>query len=269
MGVRLYFRKVGDGPPLVLMHGLYGASDNWLTIAGKLSENYTVYALDLRNHGHSPHHPDHSYRSMVEDLALFFGEHHLQPAVMMGHSMGGKVAMLFAADYPEKVKKLIVVDIAPKNYLLTGDDSHYFYHRNILLAMMEFNFSAVRSRRQVEERLTEKIDDERVIRFLLKNVKGDQATKTLSWRLNPKALYNNLEEIVEGVNPRWFDGRIPILAYPVIFIRGLNSSYIGEDDIPEIRKIYPEARIVEIPGAGHWLHAEQPGLFLGAVTSCC
>ena len=103
MGVRLYFRKVGDGPPLVLMHGLYGASDNWLTIAGKLSENYTVYALDLRNHGHSPHHPDHSYRSMVEDLALFFGEHHLQPAVMMGHSMG-KVAMLFAADYPEKVK---------------------------------------------------------------------------------------------------------------------------------------------------------------------
>ncbi len=269
MAVKLYYRKEGTGSPLLLLHGLYGASDNWITIARKLAKKYTVYSVDLRNHGHSPHHPEHSYRAMVEDLAVFFADHNLEPAVILGHSMGGKVAMLFAADYPEKVKKLIIADIAPKNYLETGDEKQYFFHRNVLLAMMEFDFSVVRNRRQVEERLMEKIDDHRVIRFLLKNIKADPSRKTLSWRLNPEALYNNLEEMMEGVNLRWLDDRIPIVAYPVIFIRGLDSPYIGDNEIAEIKKIYPEARIVDIPGAGHWLHAEQPALFLKAVTECC
>lgn len=269
MAVKLFFRKKGNGAPLVILHGLYGASDNWLTIARNLSDRYTVYAVDLRNHGNSPHHPEHTYRAMVGDVAAFFAEQKLEPAVILGHSMGGKVAMLFAADYPEKVVKLIIADIAPKNYLEAGDETQYFFHRNVLLAMMEFDFSAVKNRRQVEERLGEKIDDTRVIRFLLKNIKADPARKTMSWRLNPEALYNNLEEIVEGVNRRWLDDRIPLVAYPVVFIRGLNSPYIMDRDIPGIREIYPEARIVDIPDAGHWLHAEQPTLFMKAVTACC
>ncbi len=267
--MKLYYRKEGEGEPLVILHGLYGSSDNWLAIAKKLSERYAVWSVDHRNHGRSPHHPEHSYAAMRDDLAEFFETHHLRPAVILGHSMGGKVAMWFAADYPEKVKKLIIADIAPKDYLTLEDESQYHLHRNILLALQELDISGFTDRSQVEERLAEKIDDPRIIQFLLKNTTREPVTHRLKWRLNAVALYENLEEIVSGVNRRWIDDRIPITSYPVVFIRGLLSHYITDEDIPAIREIYPEARIVDIPGAGHWLHAEQPGLFLKAVTECC
>lgn len=267
--MKLYYRKEGEGEPLVILHGLYGSSDNWLAVARKLSERYTVWSVDHRNHGRSPHHPEHSYAAMRDDLAEFFETHHLGPAVILGHSMGGKVAMLFAADYPEKVKKLIIADIAPKDYLTMEDESQYYLHRNILLALQELDISGYTERSQIEERLAEKIADPRIIQFLLKNTAREPVTHRLKWRLNAVALYENLEEIVGGVNRRWIDDRIPITTYPVVFIRGLLSRYITDDDIPAIREIYPEARIVDIPGAGHWLHAEQPKLFLKAVTECC
>ncbi len=267
--MKLFFRKEGSGEPLVILHGLYGSSDNWLAVAKKLSAKYAVYAVDHRNHGHSPHDPSHTYRDMVNDLAEFFEEHHLAPAVLLGHSMGGKVAICFAADYPEKVKKLIVADIAPKNYLEMEENSQFNLHRNILLAIQELDLSSFRTRSQVEERLAEKIDDPRIIGFLLKNIKVDTHTKEMAWRLNAPVLYENLEEIVGGGNRRWLDDRIPVTSYPVIFIRGMKSPYIRNEDIPGIKEIYPDAEIIDIPDAGHWLHAEQPALFLRAVAGCC
>ncbi|HNQ36448.1 MAG TPA: alpha/beta fold hydrolase [Prolixibacteraceae bacterium] len=267
--VKLHFRREGEGEPLVILHGLYGSSDNWLGVSRKLSSKYTVWAVDLRNHGRSPHHPEHTYKAMRDDLAAFFETHRLEPAVLLGHSMGGKVAMYFAADYPQMVKKLIVADIAPRDYLELEEESQYFLHRNILLALQEIDLSQYTERARVEERLAEKIGDPRIIGFLMKNTARDLHTHRLKWRLNAPALYDHLEEIVAGVNPRWLDDRIPITSYPVVFIRGLNSPYITDHDIPVIRTIYPEARIVDIPDAGHWLHAEQPELFLQAVAECC
>jgi esterase len=267
--MKLHYRKEGNGSPLVILHGLYGSSDNWLAISKKLSEKYTVYAIDLRNHGRSPHHQTHTYEAMKEDLFDFFIQHNIEKAVILGHSMGGKTAMLFAADYPEKIKKLIVVDIAPKDYLALENESQYHFHRAVLLAMMEIDFNHIKTRQEVEFMLSEKIDNKSVIKFLLKNIASDKHTHTLKWRLNVEALYNNLEEIVEGGNYKRFEDRIPIISYPVIFIRGLQSPYIKEDDITTIKRIYPDANIVDIPDAGHWLHAEQPELFLEAVMQCC
>ena len=267
--MKLHFRKEGEGHPLVIVHGLYGSSDNWLAISKRLSDRYTVYSIDLRNHGRSPHHPEHTFKAMKSDLAEFFDYHHIEEAVLMGHSMGGKTAMLYASDYPERIKKLIVVDIAPKDYLYPEQESQYHLHRTILLAMMDVDFNYVKSRQDVEDILAEKIDSARIRQFLLKSVKNDAHSSRLKWRINVEALYNNLEEIVQGGNYKDFEDRIPITAYPVIFIRGLLSNYIREDDLRLLKMIYPESSVVDIPEAGHWLHAEQPDLFLEAVMRCC
>ncbi len=239
-----------------------------MAVASSLASRYTVYAVDLRNHGHSPHDPRHTYDAMKEDLLRFFDDHRLDRAVILGHSMGGKTAIWFAADHPERVRKLIVADIAPVNYLESGGQSQYFLHRDILLTLMGINFSWVTTRQQAGEAMAERIGDERIRQFLLKNLAAGRDHR-LYWRLNVAALYENLDEIVEGVNRKWLDDRIPITAYPVVFIRGLLSAYIPDALIPLIREIYPEAEIIGIPGAGHWLHAEQPGLFLKAVLQCC
>lgn len=263
--MKLFFRKEGSGPPLVILHGLYGSSDNWLIIARKLASLCTVFMVDLRNHGHSPHHTGHTYAAMVDDLAEFFTDHKIVDAILLGHSMGGKVAMAYAADYPEKIKKLIVVDIAPVNYLETETENQYHSHRNILQAMMGINFGRIKSRNQIEDQLNEKIDDPGICQFLVKNVIHDQVSRCFKWRIPVEILYDNLEEIVGGISLRFFEGRIPICSYPVVFIRGGESPYIQDRYIPLMKQIYPESQIIGIPGAGHWLHAEKTDLFTEVV----
>ncbi len=263
--MQLFYRTEGAGTPLVIVHGLYGSSDNWLTVAKKLGEKFQVYSIDQRNHGRSPNSDVHDFEAMKDDLAEFFDTHNIEKAVVMGHSMGGKTAMCFAADYPERIEKLIVVDIAPKDYFLLNDESQYYLHNNILRAMLEIDFSRIESRKDVEVFLSERIDSIQIVQFLLKNVHRNKETHQFEWRLNVPVLYDNLDEIIKGVNARWFDDRIPITNYPVLFIKGANSNYILPEDFPSIRRIYPEAEIVEIPDAGHWLHAEQPQLFMDAL----
>ncbi|HBL77690.1 MAG: hypothetical protein A2W90_02725 [Bacteroidetes bacterium GWF2_42_66] len=263
--MNLFFRHEGEGFPFVIIHGLYGSSDNWLTIGKKLSSRFKVYMIDQRNHGQSPHSDEHSYELMKEDMAEFFRQQNIEKAIVLGHSMGGKTAMCFAADYPEKIEKLIVADIAPKDYFQLKDESQYHLHNNILLAMREIDLSQVASRSEVGDMLNEKIDNLMIVQFLLKNVHRNKATHNFEWRLNLKVLYENLDEIIKGVNEHWFTDRIPIFNYPVLFIKGANSNYISEEDFSVINTIYPDARIVTIPGAGHWLHAEQPELFLKAI----
>jgi len=264
--MNLFFREEGEGFPLVIVHGLYGSSDNWLTVGKKLSSRYKVYMIDQRNHGRSPNSEVHSYEAMKDDLAAFFDQHQIEKAIVMGHSMGGKTAMCFAADYPERIEKLIVVDIAPKNYFLLNDESQYFLHKNILQAMLEIDFSKKESRKEVENYLLQKIDSTQIVQFLLKNVHRKKETHHFEWRLNVPVLFENLDEIISGVNERWFEDRLPIFNYQVLFIKGADSNYILPEDFDSIRRIYPEAAIVEIPNAGHWLHAEQPELFMEAVN---
>ncbi len=263
--MNLFFREEGEGFPVVIVHGLYGSSDNWLTVAKKLSTDYHVFMIDQRNHGRSPNSKEHSYEAMKNDLADFFNQQKIEKAILIGHSMGGKTAMCFAADYPERIEKLIIIDIAPKDYFLLNDESQYYLHNNILRAMLEIDFSKIESRKQVEIFLNEKIDGFQIVQFLLKNIHRNKETHLYEWRLNVQVLYDNLDEIIKGVNAHWFDDRLPISVYPVLFIKGANSNYILPEDFASIRRIYPEADIVEIRDAGHWLHAEQPQLFMDAV----
>jgi len=267
--MELFYRKEGSGSPIIVLHGLYGASDNWINIGKRLAEKHTVYLLDLRNHGRSPFADTHTFDDLRNDLEAFFEMHQIDKATLLGHSMGGKIAMWFAADYPEKTEKLVIADIAPKNYLLQNETSQFYLHQNILLAMQDVDFSIVKARNDVDDIMSEKIDDSRIRQFLLKNITKDKTTKQYRWRVNAEVLYDYLEEIVSGVNPDWLDDRIPITSYPVIFIRGLLSNYILPEDETLIKNIYPDAKIVDIPGAGHWLHAEQPEKFMEAVMLCC
>jgi len=267
--MELFYRKEGTGSPIVIVHGLYGSSDNWLNLGKHLAEKHTVYMVDQRNHGRSAFASSHTYNDLRDDLEEFFDQHNIEKAILLGHSMGGKVAMWFAADFPERIEKLVIADIAPKDYLLLKEEGQFYLHRNILLAMQEIDFSQVKSRSDVNDFLAERIDDERVRQFLLKSVERNKKTKQYQWRVNAEVLYDHLDEIIGGVNKLWFDDRIPITAYPVIFIRGLLSKYIQDEDIKLIKEIYPEANVVDIPGAGHWLHAEKPKEFIKAVLMCC
>ena len=260
--MNLFFREEGEGLPIVIVHGLYGSSDNWLTVGKKLSARFKVYMIDQRNHGRSPNSEEHSYEVLKNDLAGFFDQHKIEKAILLGHSMGGKTTMCFAADYPERVEKLIVVDIAPKDYFLLKDESQYFLHKNIMQAMLNIDFSRMTSRKDVENYLLERIDNVSIVQFLLKNVHRKKESHQFEWRLNVEVLFDNLDEIISGVNAKWFDDRLPIFNYPVLFIKGANSNYILPEDYPSILSIYPDALIRVIPDAGHWLHAEQPQLFM-------
>ncbi len=267
--MELFYRKEGSGPVVVIVHGLYGSSDNWINMGKRLAEKHTVYTIDQRNHGRSPFAPSHTFDDMSSDLAEFFEKHQIEHATLLGHSMGGKAAMWFAANYPEKIEKLVIADIAPKNYLEVNDNNQYHLHRNILMAMQELDPGKIHNRNEADDQLSEKIDNSRIRKFLLKNIKHDKKNKRYYWQLNVEVLYDYLDEIVGGVNRQWFEDRIPIRNYPVIFIRGQKSNYILPKDEALIKEIYPDASIVEIPGAGHWLHAEKPKEFMQAVLRCC
>jgi len=258
----LFYRETGRGEPVVLLHGLYGCSDNWMTIARTISEKYRVIAVDLRNHGSSPNTPSHTYSDLVTDLAWLFHELEIDAAHIMGHSMGGKVAMAFAADYPEKVKSLAVADIAPKNYLqLSKETTQLGMHENILNTLLYVDLNAFDTRKDVELEIGKTITDSFVVSFIMKNLK--KGTAGFEWKINVPVLKEFLPEIIGGVDYTYFEDRLPIFNYPVLFIRGELSGYIKDDDLPLIKRIYPEAKFETIPGATHYLHAEKPGEFIG------
>lgn len=267
MSVTLNFRKSGNGPALVILHGLYGSSDNWISIARKLEERFTVYIPDLRNHGKSPHTSTHTYQDMVEDLNKFFIDHHLKKATLLGHSMGGKLAMMFAAEYPELVTGLIVADIAPKNYNSENKPFKTVLQHELILGLMEeLNLVAVSSRKEIDYFLSEKLQDSTLRQFLIKNIHRNKEGY-FEWKINVAVLKHALNLITSEVDSEWFADRQPILNYPVTFIRGLNSDYISDQAFIAIKEIYPEARLIDIPDAGHWLHAEQPQKFIDAVLA--
>jgi pimeloyl-ACP methyl ester carboxylesterase len=263
--LKLNYRHYGSGPALIILHGLYGSSDNWITIAKLLQEHYTVLLPDLRNHGASPHTPTHTYEEMSDDLLQFYEETHTEDAYLIGHSMGGKVAMRFAAEHPEKVNRLMIIDIAPKNYL-AGPNSfkHIRQHELILQLLDNTDLSKYQSRSELDYYFSSKIKEESLRLFLLKNIHRSNGG-IFEWKINAKVLRDTFDATVSEMDLSWFEDRMPITAYPVTFVRGLSSEYISDDDWKEIQKIYPEAKLVDFVGAGHWLHAEQPSKLVATI----
>ncbi|WP_075603467.1 alpha/beta fold hydrolase [Saccharicrinis aurantiacus] len=261
MSVQLFYRKLGEnGAPLIIIHGLYGASDNWLTIAKQLQDKFRVYIVDQRNHGQSPHTEEMNYDVMADDIKQLMLDENLDTATIIGHSMGGKTAMTLALKYPELVDKLVVLDIAPKSY---GNYSNYAKitndHQNIIDALLSVKPDEYKSRSAVDKYLAPKITNTMVRSFLLKNITRN-ADGTLMWKLNIKVLAENLELIMAGFsdkNYKEFD-----FNKTVAFINGEKSPYILEEDLQLVRNLFPSAQTATIPNAGHWLHAEQPELFL-------
>lgn len=253
--MKLFYRKFGEGPPLIILHGLYGSSDNWVAIAKKLGDMFTVYLPDQRNHGQSPHSDTHDYDSMRDDLYELVTELRLRKFFLAGHSMGGKTAMAFAAKWPEMIDGLLVADISP----FTNETSQvieYNQHLTILKAILSMDLSAVRSRGDAEAFLIEKISSEKIRGFILKNLQRNPGD-IFSWKLNALSLYSNLEKIMAGID---LENRFsePITGFPVVFLKGSNSNYLTATSIADIRKIFPASEFVVINGAGHWIHADKP-----------
>jgi esterase len=261
--MELFYRHYGSGPAIIIVHGLYGASDNWVSIAKALSDDFEVFILDQRNHGRSPHHPIHTYQAMTNDLLEFMDDKKIQQAILIGHSMGGKTVMHFAKDYPERVASLIVVDIAPVSYLETAmNRKHTINHFKLIQSMKSIDFSKVSSRAEVEEELMQKIGMERTVKFLMKNLHRVDSSH-FEWSLNLDALDANLPAILDGLNENDFAKGRGITGFPVLFIKGENSDYISREVFNDIiLTIFPYAELVNIPNAGHWVHAEQSELLI-------
>lgn len=250
--MQLYFKKYGtEGKTLIILHGLFGMSDNWHNIARRLSETNTVYTIDQRNHGQSPHSPVMNYNVMADDVWEMMNAENIGEAIIIGHSMGGKTAMAFANKYPDKTEKLIVVDIAPKAY----KPGHIIYFD----AMKAINFKAS-GRKEIEDELAKSITDKGEMLFLLKNLYRKENGE-FGLKINLDAIENNYEEIICEVI---IDKPLNI---PTLFIKGQNSNYITENDKTVINQNFINVRFETIPNAGHWVHAENPEGFLNAVNA--
>jgi len=252
--MELFFRKLGQNKPaLIILHGLYGASDNWMTIAKRWSEDYEVYLLDLRNHGRSGHCKTHTYLSMRDDVLELMDTQKIKKAILVGHSMGGKVAMRLAMDSPERVNALVVVDIAPKNYTLENDEN-VARHRKILQGMLALDLSKLNRREEINEILCSSIPEERTRQFIMKNLKRNK-DQSFSWKLNLQVISDEILNITKGFSEEEITKNIS--GFPVLFIRGEKSKYIEDIDMKRIFEIFPTADISTIKNAGHWIHAEQ------------
>jgi len=240
--MKLYSQKIGSGDPFLILHGLFGSSDNWLTIAKQLSENYSFHILDARNHGKSPHTNEFGYDNMAMDVREYIQDHNLKNIVLMGHSMGGKTAMKIALEYPMRVTKLIIADIAPKKYSII--------HNHIIEALLSIKTTILESREQADLQLSQTIKSSTLRKFLLKNLYRDE-NNTLKWRINLDAICSNLETLGEQVSSsQKFDKG-------TLFLRGELSDYITPEDEAEIISLFPKAKIRSVPRATHWLHAEN------------
>ena len=247
----LYYRKMGEGQPLIILHGLFGSSDNWLSIGKHLSEHYEVHLVDQRNHGQSPHSDTFNYPDMAVDLKHFIERHEINSPMIIGHSMGGKVAMEYAVRNPNDWQKLIVVDIAPKAYPV--------HHDQILEGLNALDLSALKSRGDADAALAEYVPEKMVRQFLLKNL--GRSPEGFEWKINLRAITDNIEIIGAQTSARLEENK------PVLFVDGEHSGYIKDADHSLIHNFFPDAKISTIAGAGHWVHAEKPDEFLEVILA--
>lgn len=251
--MKLYFRELGEGQPLMILHGLFGFSDNWQTHAKKLSEYYRVILVDLRNHGRSDWSDDFSYDLMADDVHELITELKLEDLILVGHSMGGKVAMRLAQKYEDSIEKLVVVDIGMKEYPM--------HHEHILAGIHSVEVHKITSRRQAEKDLSKYIDSNGIRQFLLKNLYWIEKDK-IAWRMNVSVLEKQMPNILASLLP------VEIMT-PTLFIRGELSNYILDEDISMLEESFPDSEVVTIENAGHWVHAESPDEFIETLLSFC
>jgi esterase len=243
----LYSKIEGHGRPLLILHGFLGMSDNWKTLAAQYATlGFQVHVLDLRNHGRSFHSEEFNYDVMAQDIYYYCEAHQLETIDLIGHSMGGKVAMLFATKHPEKVNKLVVADIGPKYYSP--------HHQTILEGLNAIDFSQKPSRNEVEATLKQYVSDFGTRQFLMKNLYW-QTPEQLAFRFNLAVFNKQINQIGSALPED------AVFEKPTLFIRGGNSNYIKDADFDTIKKHFPLAVLETIPNVGHWLHAENPVLF--------
>lgn len=243
--MKLFFREFGSGQPVIILHGLFGQSDNWVTVGRRIADQFHVYIPDQRNHGQSPHTQIHSFPAMAEDLAAFIDENAIENPIVIGHSMGGKVAMTYALENPENVKKLVIIDISPRRY------PERITHTEVISQMLIIDIANLKTRSEVEKLLDLRVSDSRIRMFILKNLYYKIDGK-LAWRLNLEAINQSMDLLFDGI------GSENQFNKPTLFIRGGKSDYVPDTDIPLIKSIFPEAVIKTISGASHWVHADAP-----------
>lgn len=241
--MKLNYKQLStEGQPLLILHGLFGSLDNWMTLGKEWSEHFQVFLIDQRNHGRSPHSDEFSYEAMAADLHEFIQDQGLEDVYLLGHSMGGKTVMEYATHYPGSVRKMVVVDIAPKSYPV--------HHDKIVEAMQSLDVTHTKSRSALDKALAEKLPQPDVRLFLLKNLYRTPE-KTFAWRMNLPVLAQNLETI-----SRRIESGTPI-DVPALFVRGSDSHYVQDEDLHLIQGLFPQARL-ETLDAGHWVHAQRP-----------
>lgn len=250
--MKLFYRQTGEtGTPIVILHGIFGSSDNWLTISKAIAEhNHRVFLVDQRNHGRSPRSDVFDYDAMAADLQEFIADHQLVQPIVVGHSMGGKTVMQFAMDYPGQYSRLVVVDIAPKFYPI--------HHAELIRGLKAIDLLKIKSRNEADEILKQYEPILSVRQFLLKNLFRTEAGQ-FDWRLNLPVIEQELHGI--GGELR----NIRIITEPTLFIRGAESPYIKDQDQAEIKRIFPNSTLETIEDAGHWVQAEKPAEFVDAL----
>ncbi len=243
--MKLHYRNIGEGEPLIILHGLFGSADNWQTLGKKFAENFSIYFVDQRNHGHSPHTEEFNYEVMADDLYELITDLGLSQVNLIGHSMGGKTCIEFAKHHSNLIKKMIIVDISNKAY--------HPHHDILLDGMNNMDLTIVKSRSDADLYLSQTISDIGVRQFLLKNLYWIEPGQ-LAWRINLPVLSRKIGEIVDEIE---FDH----IDIPTLFIRGGRSNYILESDYKMIHSKFTSSEILTIEEAGHWVHAESPVVF--------
>jgi esterase len=246
--MKLNFKELGSGKPMVILHGLFGSLDNWMTLGKRFAEHHQVFLVDQRNHGHSDHDDVFTYEAMAEDLLEFFEEQNLNDVILIGHSMGGKTAMQFAMDHAGRLNRMVVVDIGPQGYEV--------HHDLIIRSMQSLDLKNISSRREAEEELAHLITADDTCQFLLKNLyrkKNDDGTACYDWRFNLDVIASEIEEVGMPIHG--------LCELPTLFIGGIKSNYIAEDQLEQIQTQFPNADLISL-NTGHWVHAEDPdGLY--------
>ena len=252
--MKLYSRVLGEGQPLLIIHGLFGMSDNWQSLAKLYADYFEVHLIDQRNHGRSPHADEFSYLHLSNDLHQYIIENELNDVIIIGHSLGGKTAMQFAVSYPELLSKLIIVDISPRFYPI--------HHDKIIEGLKMLDFSILKSRSQADAVLSKYIEEGDVRQFLLKSMYWKEKGQ-LDFRFNLKSISQNIVNVGEALDNE------AICSIPTLFIKGGNSNYINDDDEDLILKHFTDAEIQTVDEVGHWLHAEKPQEFFEMTVSIC
>lgn len=248
--MHLFSRKVGEGQPFVVLHGVFGSSDNLFTVCKKIAESgFEVHILDARNHGQSPRNEVFNYEVMAADLNAYLNENNIQNPIIMGHSMGGKTVMTFAQTYTN-FSKLIIVDIAPRFYPT--------HHDHILAGLAAIDLSKITSRKDAEEIFSNYVSDFGEKQFILKNLYRTEESG-FDWRINIPVISREIYQI---------GGEIVLdkkVEKPTLLIRGSDSSYVTDADFEDFKSSFVNAELLTIEGANHWVHATKPNEFVEAI----